>query len=566
MRLARLVCFAACLSLAVAASAQTYTIGDTLTTIQKPLPNIPSLVLPGQTLAINCDASPGTTGWTASLRRGGLDIPLTLDGASYDPTTLWWTLSATVPTPPVYELYDLVVTADGGIDDTARRAVKILPRFRNDFYWVQITDTHLPTYMYYYQSGAETDSTNTLALREICRDVNIINPEFTLITGDFINEGELEDYLGRRYYSRAQASLNEFEVPTFLVAGNHDIGGWNDTPPSDGTARRDWWRFFGWKRLDSPPPGAPAYTQDYSFDYGPVHFTGMEAYDNYDSWRSNIYGYESFTSAQMSWLQADMAAADQSEARVLFYHNDFANELNYSALHIDMGLYGHIHSDIEDSSPPFELATDNAGSNSRPFRLCRWQNGNLVAPPTLGALSSGSALTLTYNTANDGSQDLVRATLHNTHDERFANALVKFVLPGGAPGFIVAGGTLTQVDQTGEFSVCYVEVDLAANSDAVVTIQVDSSIDASSPPGAPRLYDAFPNPFNLPRAEHCRLTVFDLRGREIAVLADVDLDAGPHAYVWDGRSDAGEAMPSGVYFAGLRAGAFAQTRKMTLAR
>ena len=368
-RLARPLAFVALLLLAGVAAAQTYTVGDTLTTIQRPLPNIPTLIAPGQILEISCEAPPLTTGWTAALRRDGLDIPLTVSSASYDPTTLWWTVNAVMPTPPVYELYDLRVTANGGIDDTSRRAVKLLPQFRTDFYWAQITDTHLPTYLYYYQDGADTDSTNAEGFREICRDLNIINPDFVLITGDLIHEGELEDFLGKRYYSRAMAQLNEFEVPTYVTAGNHDIGGWNDTPPSDGTARRDWWRFFGWKRLDDPPSGAPAYTQDYVFDYGPVHFIGLEAYDNYDNWRWNIYGYESFTNMQMSWLSATAAAAGQSEAIVLFHHRDFDNELNLSNLGIDMSLSGHTHRNTEDSSHPYDIITDNAGSSNRPFRL-----------------------------------------------------------------------------------------------------------------------------------------------------------------------------------------------------
>lgn len=573
-RLARCLIPVVCLVLAGAATAATYTLGDTLTTIQMPLPNIPSLILPGQMLEIQCEAPLGTTGWTAALRRDGLDIPLTLSSAGYDASTLWWTLTATVPVPPVYELYDLRVTASGGIDDTARRAVKVLPAFRQDFCWVQITDTHLPTYLYYYQSGADSDSTNAMGFREICRDVNLINPDFVLHTGDFIHEGELEDYLGKRYYSRAQAQLNEFEVPTFLVAGNHDIGGWNDTPPSDGTARRDWWRFFGWKRLDSPPPGAPAYTQDYGFDYGPVHFIGLEAYDNYDSWRFSTYGYESFTAQQMNWLQAEAAGAAQSEAIVLFHHHDFAGELNLSNLGIDMALSGHTHRDTEDGTPPYEIVTDNAGSNNRPFRLIHWRDGNLDARPTIGAGSDGGNLTVNWWPANDGTRDLVRATLDNNNPEGFPHALVKVRMPGDAPGFLVGGGTLTQVDQTGDDSICYVEVDLAAYATAVVTVQVDPSIDADTPSGAPRLFGATPNPFNprtevrfdLPTAGRCRLTVFDLRGREVAVLADGFREAGVHALAWDGTNDAGEALPSGVYFAGLKAGRFAQTRKMTLAR
>ena len=141
-------------------------------------------------------------------------------------------LTAAVPDVPVYDLYDLRVTADGGLDDVTRHAVKVLAAYPDDFYFVHITDTHLPTYLYYYESGRRRPTARPAsACATIINDVNIINPEFVLLTGDLVNEGELEDYLGSRYYSRAQQLLGEFQVPVFLTAGNHDIGGWDDTPP-----------------------------------------------------------------------------------------------------------------------------------------------------------------------------------------------------------------------------------------------------------------------------------------------------------------------------------------------
>ncbi len=367
-------------SLAAAAAAQTYTVGDTLTVIQRPLLNIPSIVRPGDPLPISCDAEPGTTGWTATLIHDQLEVPLTIDDAAYDPATLWWTLDVTTPPVPLFELYDLRVTADG-LDDTTRDAVKVIPEFRTTFEIVHVTDTHIPTYLYYDEPGAETDSTTSMNLRAITEDINIINPEFVVLTGDFIHEGELEDYLDRRYYSRAQMHLNEFDVPVYLTAGNHDIGGWSSTPPSDGTARRDWWRFFGWRRLDNPPAGAPSRTQDYSFDYGPIHFTALEAYDNYDGWRYSIYGAESFTWAQMSWLADDLAAAAGAQRHVLLHHYDFDDELNLSSLGVDLSLSGHIHSDREDSTYPMDVVTDNAGGINRPFRLVRFDGTSISAAP-----------------------------------------------------------------------------------------------------------------------------------------------------------------------------------------
>ena len=558
----------------IPASAQTYSVGDTLTVIQRPLINIPAIVRPGDPLTISCDADPQTSGWSATLERGGLVIPLTVDSASYSPSTLWWTLAVTTPDVPVFDLYDLHVAADVGLDDVTRHSVKVIPEYRTQFEIVHITDTHIPTYLYYYQSGADADSSTSEGLRQITEDINLINPEFVLLTGDFINEGELEDYLGKRYYSRSMMHLTEFAVPVYLTAGNHDIGGWNDTPPSTGTARRDWWKFYGWKRLDNPPPGAPAYTQDYSFDYRDLHFVGLESYDNYDSWRFSIYGADSYTDLQMSWLNADIAAASSASRVVLFHHFDFQNELNLSGLGIDLSLSGHQHSDIDDTSYPMDVQTDNAGGTNRPFRVVKF-NGSAISPrPTLSA-QDPTTLEVVYSPANDGSVPEVTAQVFNGYTESFPHALLRVAMPGGALGYSATGGVLSQVDDTGDHAVCYVEVDLPANGFRFVTVTADTtSVTAVPHAAATRLLGAAPNPFN-PRTEisftlasssHCRVTVFDLRGRELDVLVDEHRDAGLHAVTWDGRDASKRALPSGTYFVGLRAGSYVETRKIVLAR
>jgi len=557
------------------AQAPTWALGDTLTVIQKPLLNIPSIVLPGGSLEISCEAAPSVTGWTASLERGTFNIPLVLQASHYDASTLWWTLTALVPAAvPVHDLYDLRVTANGGLDDVTRQAVKVQAAYPDEFYFVHITDTHLPTYKYWYQSGAATDSSTTIGLRHIINDVNLINPAFVAVTGDFVNEGELEDYLGSRYYSRAQQLLREFQVPIYLTAGNHDLGGWDDTPPADGTARRDWWRFFGWKRLGNPPVGAPLRTQNYSFDYGPVHFAAMEAYDNYDGWRFEFYGDTSFTSHQMLWLQQDLAATNR-DIKVLLHHNDFASQLNLVSLGLDMSLAGHVHSNREDASPPFDILTDNASGTNRPFRLVRFADGQLVPRPTLEAGLDGQTLTVDYFPANDGMQNQVAVTIHNGYPERFESGRIKVAMPAGAARYVVDGGVLAQVDDTADPAICHIDVDIPASGTTIVVVEVDNAAPVEGTPAAsPRLLGARPNPFNprteiafaLDRAADCRLTIFDLHGRQVAVLVDSTLAAGTHRFIWQAADAQGNPLPSGVYFAGLRAGDYAETRKLTLVR
>ncbi|MCP4572856.1 MAG: T9SS type A sorting domain-containing protein [bacterium] len=66
---------------------------------------------------------------------------------------------------------------------------------------------------------------------------------------------------------------------------------------------------------------------------------------------------------------------------------------------------------------------------------------------------------------------------------------------------------------------------------------------------------AYPNPFNpqatitfvMDRTERVEITVYDLSGRRIAVLADRVLTAGEQSVQWDGLDTAGRDAPSGIY-------------------
>ena len=58
-----------------------------------------------------------------------------------------------------------------------------------------------------------------------------------------------------------------------------------------------------------------------------------------------------------------------------------------------------------------------------------------------------------------------------------------------------------------------------------------------------------------------RLVVYDVLGREVAVLADGRYPAGKSSFTFDGTR-----LASGVYFYRLTAGSFVSTRKMILTK
>lgn len=79
----------------------------------------------------------------------------------------------------------------------------------------------------------------------------------------------------------------------------------------------------------------------------------------------------------------------------------------------------------------------------------------------------------------------------------------------------------------------------------------------------------FPNPFNstvrisyqTPVADEISLKIYDLAGRETAIIAMGRMQAGYHQAVWKAENE-----PSGIYFCRMEAGSFSQSVKLLLVR
>jgi len=450
-------------------------IGDTLTIIQRPLLNIPTISQPGDTLEIICDLTATPLSWSAVLINGDQEIGLTPIREEFDDNLNLWTLKAILPVEIISELYDLKIEIPGEDSDISNNSVQIIPQFKDDFYFIHITDTHLPTHYYCRDENYQQDSSEVEDFKAVIADINLINPAFVLHTGDLVNEGELEDYLYNRYYTKAKQILSEFEVPLYLVPGNHDLGGWSDTPMSDGTARRDWWKFFGWKYLDNPSGINPQYTQDYTFSYGNCHFIGLEAYLNYDWWRSEIYGGESFISEQLDWLQQNLSDVDDSLLKILFYHFDFSGDLNLEELGIDLALWGHTHGDSYTPGVyPISISTEACCDGRRAYRLIRVSGDSILPSLTLHAGDNGENLSVEYQPANNGLNYQVSAEVTNSFDERFEQTQLRFIMPKDGRNPQITGGNLIQIDDLGLNAIYYIGVDVVENSTQTVTLSVYS--------------------------------------------------------------------------------------------
>lgn len=109
---------------------------------------------------------------------------------------------------------------------------------------------------------------------------------------------------------------------------------------------------------------------------------------------------------------------------------------------------------------------------------------------------------------------------------------------------------------------------------ALCTLQTQEKIETVIYPETMDLLPNYPNPFNaattisftIPVLEsgqqHVILNIFDIQGRLIRSLVNGSYPAGLHRVVWNGRSDDGSAVSSGLYFCRFRSGEFTKSSRM----
>jgi len=98
-------------------------------------------------------------------------------------------------------------------------------------------------------------------------------------------------------------------------------------------------------------------------------------------------------------------------------------------------------------------------------------------------------------------------------------------------------------------------------------VLVDVKTDKITHPEIFSLEQNYPNPFNpstkisfsIPEGRFVKLTVYDMLGKETAVLANEYRSVGMHTVQFDGSS-----LPSGIYIYTLQAGQFRDSRKLLL--
>ncbi len=105
-----------------------------------------------------------------------------------------------------------------------------------------------------------------------------------------------------------------------------------------------------------------------------------------------------------------------------------------------------------------------------------------------------------------------------------------------------------------------------------VIVEIVANGNNENAPVKTMLSGNYPNPFNPETAIHYSLkadsrvniTVYNIKGQKVRTLINDHQTSGDHEVIWNGKSDAGQDVGTGVYFYKMTTGNYTKINKMTL--
>ena len=164
---------------------------------------------------------------------------------------------------------------------------------------------------------------------------------------------------------------------------------------------------------------------------------------------------------------------------------------------------------------------------------------------------------------------------------------------GKTEGMFNAEGTFVLEDADGQSRVtldfacygCHQDADGVGGSFSMQTLAdlsamainihgTETNVNEDATPAAVTLNGAYPNPFNprttvsfsVNRSQRVTISVYDMAGQQVALLADQVFAAGRHTTDWQGRNRSGQDVASGTYLVNIRARDESGSLKIMLVR
>jgi 3',5'-cyclic AMP phosphodiesterase CpdA len=395
-----------------------------------------------------------------------------LDFLSVTKKDLFWEATFSIPIETPEELYNLtiIVEKDGLFYSASTpRSVSVYDSIGDDFSFVHITDFHVGDPRGFLENFRETIGYRSI--KKCISEINLIHPDFVLISGDLVF-GQLYPFEYKNEYKKCYEMIQLFDVPTFLVPGNHD--GYRRLG-EDGL--KFWNDYFG-----------PHY---HSFDFGNYHFIGVNSYDMPPILRLSLFVIAlnwggSISQKQMDFISDDLNNTSSNMTFMYMHHNPIWDTKHESLMRygyknrekllslinkysVDMVLAGHIHIDtVETINDTIYLTTTTPQSNIGDedgywgYRLIEIKNDKIVKynykEPKYSIPSY--KLSVKHN-------DVFKATITNDL-ETDLEILTKFIVPLG--NYYVENGDISMIRKNNFRQEIYVNSDVLAESELVVNL------------------------------------------------------------------------------------------------
>lgn len=355
-------------------------------------------------------------------------------------------------------LYTLEIGWPGGMDRMPK-CVKIDSEQPDSFEFIHMADPHV---------SAVLKSDPGVGLKRVIKQINLIDPAFVLLTGDFTSRYGPDDEVLDASVTNAdfrfvRRLLDDLTVPLFVTPGNHDLA----YP----------WLRRAYRRLIARP--LTGKHLDYSFEYGGVRFLTYEAFRYYDDAPPEETDVAP-TDSQLDWLENELRTHQSASARVLFYHYDWYDKLTplLGEYNVDLALYGHTSPMVVErvgSADTLSIMDEDVFERGH-FRIVSVEDGQIESTTHFNpdVVDGGWAIQCRFVRPNDGRRDRNVATVENNTSRTFRDVCIRFGLRAGS--YAVSAG---QIDRSGELddggALLEVRLDLPAESSKRVEIRPRST-------------------------------------------------------------------------------------------
>ncbi len=171
------------------------------------------------------------------------------------------------------------------------------------------------TFTFLHASDTHLDERSLPRMRRLGEIVEREKPDFMILTGDLVRDAlRVPEAKAQGYYDMVVTELARFPVPVFTVPGNHEMFGIE--------------RHLSLVSPENPLYGRAMYRRmlgpdSYSFDWGGLHFVGLDTVDMADLW---YYGH--VDEEQLAWLAKDLARVPPATGVVTFSHIPLATSID----------------------------------------------------------------------------------------------------------------------------------------------------------------------------------------------------------------------------------------------